>query len=1073
MLNQCKHIYLKNKMIVNYIIFGGATTFVNWIVYGLMVGVFETSMNVGNVVAWFVAVVFAYVTNKIWVFESVDWSIPIIMKEGASFFGSRIISGAFEIGMFPVLVHLGMEQRLFGIDGFLAKILLSVVVIVLNYIFSRWFVFGGRGKGFFAVVQAFDRKSERNKNIVYYTVYTLIFLFTAAVVFLWFWWNDKTFIWHYDGFWQHNNTLAYYGMYLRNIVRTLFTTGRLHIPMWDFSIGYGADIFTTLHYYVIGDPLTFFSIFVPTAKTELLYNFLIILRLFLAGISFSMYCREMKKGRFATLCGAIVYVFCSYALYLGIRHPFFLNPMMYLPLILLGVEKIFAGKRPYLFMMMVCLSLTSNFYFFYMLSVMIFLYGVVRFLFLFPEKRLRNLAVFLSRFIGYYVVGILMASVIFLPVLMRFVSTERANISTVVQLLYPTGYYPLLFHSFITGRSAGFSTLIGTSPITLAAVVLLFTRRKKNTQLKIGFLLLSFFLLTPVIGYVLNGFSYATNRWVFGYAFLVALILVEMVPNMLAATKKQLFVVSTFACVSISIYLTIYLLVNVSRTREFFASFSIFLLTLLFMYWMKRHGFRKKRIVSQLILMTIIISGIIVNAGYRFSPNEGNYIDEFLVHGEAYERYMSSSAAVVRDIADNASFFRYEENISGGQKTIRNAALLNQVNSTAFYYSLSNGYIANFLQEIGFLSRDYQFSGLDNRAFPGVLASNKYYVVAPGLQQYLPYGYNELVLASESFEVYKNDTALPLGYTYSTIINRSDFAQMSFIERQQALLQGAILEENITSLESIQSTFNHREIPYEIEVDDGVGYQDGKLIVNDVSAAVTLRFEGVENSEMYLNFENIHFTPEPSLDILSEESEGEGSPFQDMLYHHVPGPDTGTIVAKSGNVSKRIQLRTPAYNWYRGQHDFIVNLGYSEAARTEITLTFKEVGTYTFDGIDVICQPMDEFIQQVEGLKADVLENVRVDTNTVSGTIDLEESKLLALSIPYDEGWSAYINGEEAELLHVNGMYMGVYLDSGNHEVLLRYVTPGLRIGATMSLLGAFLFLGIVVFRMKIAKKRV
>lgn len=141
MLSRCKILYFRYRMIVNYLIFGVATTLVNWVVYSLMVGGLEASMNIGNIVAWLASVVFAFFTNKIWVFESRKWDPLIMIKEGASFIGSRLISGVFEIGTLPLLVNVGLNQPLFGIDGFVAKILVSVVVVVLNYVFSKLFVF--------------------------------------------------------------------------------------------------------------------------------------------------------------------------------------------------------------------------------------------------------------------------------------------------------------------------------------------------------------------------------------------------------------------------------------------------------------------------------------------------------------------------------------------------------------------------------------------------------------------------------------------------------------------------------------------------------------------------------------------------------------------------------------------------------------------------------------------------------------------------------------------------------------------------------------------------------------------
>ena len=113
------------------------------------------------------------------------------------------------------------------------------------------------------------------KKTDYYLIYTLIFGIFALILYLHFYLNGKSLIWSHDGVPQHLNSLAYYGEYLRKILHTVFVEHKLSIPMWDMHIGYGSDILTTLHYYVIGDPLTLLSVFVPAENTELLYEFLI------------------------------------------------------------------------------------------------------------------------------------------------------------------------------------------------------------------------------------------------------------------------------------------------------------------------------------------------------------------------------------------------------------------------------------------------------------------------------------------------------------------------------------------------------------------------------------------------------------------------------------------------------------------------------------------------------------------------------------------------------------------------------------------------------------------------------
>ena len=141
-MKKIKRLLLKYKEVIMYLIFGVATTLVNWVVYSLLMKTSAVNMTISNAIAWFTAVVFAYITNKLFVFESKSWNVAEVVK----FFGARIATGVVEIGGLPLLYYIGVKQSLFGVEGFVAKILVSVIVVILNYVFSKIFVFNKKDK---------------------------------------------------------------------------------------------------------------------------------------------------------------------------------------------------------------------------------------------------------------------------------------------------------------------------------------------------------------------------------------------------------------------------------------------------------------------------------------------------------------------------------------------------------------------------------------------------------------------------------------------------------------------------------------------------------------------------------------------------------------------------------------------------------------------------------------------------------------------------------------------------------------------------------------------------------------
>ena len=121
--------------VVTYLIFGVLTTLVNYAVYLPLYNWANLSATLSNTIAWVAAVAFAFVTNKPFVFGSHDWSTKVVLPELAKFVGCRIGSGLAETAIIFVTVDL------LSWNGNLWKLLTSILVVILNYIASKLFVF--------------------------------------------------------------------------------------------------------------------------------------------------------------------------------------------------------------------------------------------------------------------------------------------------------------------------------------------------------------------------------------------------------------------------------------------------------------------------------------------------------------------------------------------------------------------------------------------------------------------------------------------------------------------------------------------------------------------------------------------------------------------------------------------------------------------------------------------------------------------------------------------------------------------------------------------------------------------
>lgn len=144
MINKLCKLYHAYQEAIDYLFWGGMTTVVSWGSYSLFVLLLQGLDSVvfwANVLSWVCAVLFAFITNKLWVFQSKSWAADILFPELTKFLSSRIATGVFEMIAVPALVAIGLNQTIFGIDGMVSKVLVSVAVVILNYILSKLFVF--------------------------------------------------------------------------------------------------------------------------------------------------------------------------------------------------------------------------------------------------------------------------------------------------------------------------------------------------------------------------------------------------------------------------------------------------------------------------------------------------------------------------------------------------------------------------------------------------------------------------------------------------------------------------------------------------------------------------------------------------------------------------------------------------------------------------------------------------------------------------------------------------------------------------------------------------------------------
>ena len=883
-----------------------------------------------------------------------------------------------------------------------------------------------------------------------YGVYTLMFLLMCIGAFLPFFTEGKSFVWGAgveDGLSQHFSALAYYGEALREFFRNLLA-GHPKLVMWDMSLGYGADILSTLNYYAIGDPLNLLYGFVSPKNTETMYDFMILLRMYLAGITFIMYARKMKKRSYGTVIGALVYVFSGFCFRLGLRHPFFINPIIYFPLLCLGIEKIYQRERPYVFIFAVCVSAMSNYYFLYMLTIFAVIYAWIRFYKYSEENKIKTFFLTILKFGMYYTLGIAMAAVILLPSVIGFLGNGRygngADWKSLI--VYPGKYYLLFIENFIGYGNMGSNTNAGYLPIVgIVVLFTLFSQRMKHKKYRAAFIASIIALILPIFGYAFNGFSYANNRWAFALSFIVALLTAEMYPRLFVMSKRQQIGIGA----GIIIYTVFCIIVNASgeeilKNKGIMAACGLIAVFYILLLIFQRLGYDTQKRIVRVSMAILLLISVGVHGYYRFDPKEYAYTQEFMDQGQAYRTLKEDNIRMLSKANDPSVYRVHAEGYR-----YKNYGLINHLNTISGYYSITAKCVTDTIKGYDTLGMQYadKYKGVDQRLGLLSLAGVKYITVAHNSQVAkdvsskgdVPYGV-EKQSKKGNITLYKNKYALPFAYAYDSYMTEQQYEQLNGIGKEQAMLAQIILNQHPADKE-----IQHNEQRNDPDIqtislpETRISSPKGKKY-----ADITVPVE--KDKETYLYFKNLVY---------------HGKKNGDDNFILTGRKGTKGILVTQNDVQQKIHIQSTFNPYYFGRKDYIVKINHQTSkAKEKVRLNFLSPGEYEFDDISLITVPKKDVLARLKERKENSMKQIQYEGNHFRGVYHAKKDQILCVTIPYSKGWKATVNGNRTKIYKANGMFMGIIMKKGTQSVKLDYETPGLKIGAWISLV-AWIGLGI------------
>lgn len=629
-MEKVKKLY-KNQT-VRYIFFGGCTTLVNLISYAIFRWVLQIDITVANVLSIFLAILFAYAVNKILVFESKTEGIYELLAEMAQFIGMRLAT------MFIEVFGVVYMSCVWKIPDMISKLMIQVIVLILNYLFSKIFIFNEERRHLVLSAQEEARKKRRKRNAILGFVIPVLVMTIAFAVNEVSPFGDRGIL--------IIDSLHQYLPFFTEFHEKLVNSESLR---YSFGGGLGINFWATFAYY-FASPLNFLIVLFPTSMMMEAMALLVILKIGFSGGFFSYYLSRRNKDRNYTpiLFG------CMFALSNFMIGYYFnlmwLDSIAVLPFVMLGIEKIVEGKSGKVFAASLAFALFSNYYIGFMLCVFSCLY----FLMLWCTKKKGRIKEFFCSCLNFGWYALLsggMAAIVLLPAYQALGMTESTNGNSFPKRikLY-TGLFSQLTQHFaavepitIADTQVGLNAYCGV--LVLMLVILYLLDKHISLRKRIGHIVLAVFLYVSfdvnILNYIWHGFHTQNglpNRFAFLYIAVLLIMGYDAFQHIRLLPRWR--VVISFLIPPVAVAVVTYRQIG---EYPWYVYGITLLLMAVYLFWILMYRLRKSRVaVMRNVIVCLGVVEMAASAVYGVCCNgtvsKSSYVEEQTAYRTMMER---------------------------------------------------------------------------------------------------------------------------------------------------------------------------------------------------------------------------------------------------------------------------------------------------------------------------------------------------------------------------------------------------------------------------------------------------
>lgn len=788
---------------------------------------------------------------------------------------------------------------------------------------------------------------------------------------------------------------------------------------WDTGMG---SNFVALSAYYLASPLNFFTLFIPQAFLREALTVFLLIRIGCSGLFCAIFLKSIFKRNDITLpFFSVLYALCAYTMgyYWNI---IWFDSFALLPLVVLGTVALVREGKYKLYVISLALAVLTNYYmgFFICIFTAIVFFGVC----ICSKLSLKAFFKKLLSIAGFTAISLSLTAFVTLPAYLNLQLTYSAENTFPSPWKFENSFVDLFgnFAAFVPPNvKEGLPNIYCGFLCIMLAVVFLLSKKISLREKILHVSVLAFLLIScnvNVLNFIWHGF-HSTNMIPYRFSFLISFILVVMAYRAFTLLE-DITLVDICGMAIAATFVIVCAAIGQQDDTAVYGSIVLAVIFLFVLFLYERKLFNKKAVTGIIcgVILVEMCFNVMIGVNEVRVTDHTNYPDQF---------DKVQSALDTLEETDDEAFYRVE---FSAFYTLNDPPLYGYTGVSQFA-STANVNVTNFLEGIGLLGWD---------------AGNRYY-------------YAETSPLTNAFVDLKYLIAKN-GYLADTVnwSQTFDTDGMKTYKNNRYLSLGFMTEKNL------QTFLPNKADPFAAQQEL---FEKATGITDALFTPVSVLNVGHSNLNVYYDQEGVYgqynYRPQDTAQSSSLKWNYE-MPEDGVLYVYAKIDNTENILVSND--------QNGSQHWYNIKRPYIFSAG--KYNKGDIVSFFSNTTTGYSGNADIyVCVlNQDVFDRGYELLNDEKLEITNLTATQVDGTITAKKDGLMYTSIPYEEGWTAYVDGVETEIIPIANAMCAVPLSQGEHQVTFKYSPNGFIPGVLLGVAALALFILIIAMEQVYKKKR-